>query len=57
VRLKALAFGVVLLAVAAHADEWKKDYSVTGAPEVKVDSNDGNIEVTSVVFLTLRYNV
>jgi DUF4097 and DUF4098 domain-containing protein YvlB len=47
VRLKALAFAVILLAVAAQADEWKKDYSVTGTPEVRVDSNDGNIEVTT----------
>jgi len=47
VPLKTLAFAVLLLAIAAHADEWKKDYSVTGTPEVKVDSNDGNIEVTT----------
>jgi len=45
--LKSLALAVLLLAIAAHADEWKKDYSVTGTPEVKVDSNDGNIEVTT----------
>lgn len=46
-RLKALAFVVIALAVAAHADEWKKDFAVTGTPDVHVDSNDGNIEVTT----------
>ncbi len=46
-RLKSLAFAVIVLAVAAHADEWKKDFAVTGTPEVQVDSNDGNIEVTT----------
>lgn len=46
-RLKALALFFILVAVAAHADEWKKDFAVTGAPDVHVDSNDGNIEVTT----------
>lgn len=46
-RLKTLALTVVLLAVVAHADEWKKDYSVTGPPDVQVDSNDGNIVVAT----------
>lgn len=46
-RLKALAFVIVMLAVAARADEWKKDFTVNGAPEVRVDSSDGNIEVTT----------
>jgi len=46
VHLKALVFLILALAVAAHADEWKKDFSVTGTPEVRVNSNDGEIQVT-----------
>ena len=46
-RLRALVLAVVAVAVAAHADEWKKDFAVTGTPDVRVDSNDGSIEVTA----------
>jgi len=48
---RSLAWSLVSLfgafAAAAHADDWSKSYPVTGRPDVRVDVEDGNIEVTS----------
>ena len=33
--------------VAARADEWKKDYPVSGTPEVRIETNDAQIRVSS----------
>ncbi len=45
------AMGAMILVLAlsslAGADEWKKNYQVSGKPELKVDSGDGNIRVSS----------
>jgi len=30
---------------AAHADEWKKTYTTTGRPEIRISTNDASIEV------------
>ena len=46
-RIRLLMLVLVSVAVAARADEWKKDYSLTGTPEVQVESGDGGIEVKS----------
>lgn len=46
-RLRFALIALLALTVAARADEWKKDYKVTGTPEVVVDSGDGHIEVRS----------
>lgn len=39
--------GVLVLSALASADEWKKNYQISGKPELKVDSGDGNIRVSS----------
>jgi DUF4097 and DUF4098 domain-containing protein YvlB len=43
--------GLLALALAAaapvRADEWSKKYSVTGKPDLRVDANDGSIEIHS----------
>jgi DUF4097 and DUF4098 domain-containing protein YvlB len=45
-----LSLGVValfaLLSVSARADEWSHNYPVTGKPDVVVDANDGEVEVS-----------
>jgi DUF4097 and DUF4098 domain-containing protein YvlB len=46
-RLRFALIVLLALNVAARADEWKKDYKVSGTPEVVVESGDGNIEVRS----------
>jgi DUF4097 and DUF4098 domain-containing protein YvlB len=47
---KKVSAGLILLfavlTVAARADDWSKTYMVTGKPELRVDTNDGNVEVT-----------
>jgi DUF4097 and DUF4098 domain-containing protein YvlB len=46
VRYLNLLFLLVLSSLLARADEWEHNYPVTGKPEVVVDANDGDIEVT-----------
>jgi hypothetical protein len=47
VRLRFLLLTIVAFSVVARADEWRKDYSLTGTPELRVESGDGAIEVKS----------
>jgi len=47
VRFRILLLLLVISAIAAHADQWNKDYSVAGTPELRVDSGDGSIVVKS----------
>ena len=42
-----LLFLFVLSVMAARADDWSKSYPVTGKPDVRVDVEDGNIDVIS----------
>ena len=42
-----LLFGVMTLAAPARADQWEKTYKLTGKPDLRVDTNDGAIEVSS----------
>jgi DUF4097 and DUF4098 domain-containing protein YvlB len=44
-RRKAILLGVLLLCGLAYGDEWKREYNVSGKPELKVDTNDARIEV------------
>jgi hypothetical protein len=46
VRHLALVALLALLSISARADEWSHSYPVTGKPEVVVDANDGDVEVT-----------
>jgi hypothetical protein len=41
-----VAFGLLVsVAVAARADEWNKNFAVSGKPEVVVEADDGNINI------------
>ena len=48
--MRNLMLGVTLLAILAvvplHAEEWSHNYSVNGKPEIVVDTNDGDVEIT-----------
>jgi hypothetical protein len=49
---KSLLAGIFLMgfglaaASPAHADEWSKKYSVSGKPSVRVETDDGDIEIS-----------
>src|SRR6202044_2327331 len=48
--LMPLLLGVVassLAALPAQADEWSKTYTLTGKPDLRVDTSDANIHVTT----------
>jgi DUF4097 and DUF4098 domain-containing protein YvlB len=51
VAMKRLAFGVLILglaaAVPAWADEWSKTYNLTGKPDLRIETSDANIHVTT----------
>src|SRR3984893_725085 len=46
-------FSLVILAASvvavlpAHADEWSKTYNLTGKPELRIETSDANIRVTT----------
>jgi hypothetical protein len=44
-RFSLLLFGMLVIVVSASADEWKKDYSPSGKPVIRVDANDADIRV------------
>ena len=37
----------LLLAAPAFADDWNRNYSVAGRPEVRVDADDGHVNVST----------
>lgn len=43
----ALLLGAMALAAPARADQWEKTYKLAGKPDLRVDTNDGPIEVRS----------
>lgn len=43
----ALLLGVLAVATPASADQWEKTFKLTGKADLRVDSNDGPIEVSS----------
>ncbi|MGA9507855.1 MAG: DUF4097 family beta strand repeat-containing protein [Candidatus Sulfotelmatobacter sp.] len=48
--LMSLVLGVVvcsLAALPAHADEWSKTYTLTGKPDLRVETSDANIHVST----------
>src|ERR1700686_2352477 len=54
----------VLAVLPAHADEWSKTYNVTGKPELRIETSDANIRVTTwdqntieAKVITSRYNI
>ncbi len=36
---------VITASICAHADQWRKTYSTTGKPDIRVDANDADIHV------------
>ena len=47
-RLSLVILAVSVVAVLpAHADEWSKTYNVTGKPELRIETSDANIRVTT----------
>jgi len=44
-RFALVALGVFLAAPFVHADEWSKTYSITGKPDLRVETSDANIHV------------
>ena len=54
----------VLAVLPAHADEWSKTYNVTGKPELRIETSDANIRVTTwhqntieAKVITARYKI
>jgi len=47
VAMATLALGVAAVAPAAHAEDVTKSFTVNGRPNVRVDTNDGSVHVTS----------
>ena len=39
--------GIALAAPTAHADDWSKKYTVNGKPSLRVQTDDGNVEITT----------
>ena len=47
-RLALLTLATILVAVLpAYADEWSKTYHLTGTPELRIETSDANIRVTT----------
>lgn len=36
---------LISLSAVAHAEEWRKTFSLSGRPEISVDANDANLRV------------
>ena len=43
----AMLCAVVIAVLPAHADEWSKNYNLTGKPELRVETSDADIRVTT----------
>src|SRR5271165_4432494 len=50
-RLSMLVLAVTVISVfsaeTAHADEWSKTYNLSGKPELRIETSDANIRVTT----------
>jgi hypothetical protein len=42
-----LGFCALAMAAAAQAEEWSKTYTLTGEPDLRIDTSDANIHVTT----------
>src|SRR5271165_4377557 len=67
-RLSMLVLAVTVISVfsaeTAHADEWSKTYNLTGKPELRIETSDANIRVTTwdqntieAKVITTRYKI
>jgi DUF4097 and DUF4098 domain-containing protein YvlB len=64
VRMALFAVLISLAAVPARADEWSKTYTLTGRPDLQVETSDANIRVTTgdqntiqAKVITTRYKI
>ena len=46
-RLPLAALALVIYSLSAHAEEWSKTYTITGTPDLRVETSDANIRVTT----------
>jgi DUF4097 and DUF4098 domain-containing protein YvlB len=46
-RLSLVVLAVCAVALPASADEWTKTYTITGKPELRIETSDANIHVTT----------
>ena len=42
-----LPFILTFSALVAHADQWRKTYTVSGPPDINLDVNDGEVHVNA----------
>jgi DUF4097 and DUF4098 domain-containing protein YvlB len=47
----------VIAVIPAHADEWSKTYTVSGKPDLRIETSDANIRVTTWDQNTIEANV
>jgi DUF4097 and DUF4098 domain-containing protein YvlB len=47
IRLSLAAFALTLATLPAHADEWSKTYNISARPDLKVETSDANIRLTT----------
>lgn len=47
IRHSLAVFAFALAILPAHADEWSKTYSISGTPDLRVETSDANIRVTT----------
>jgi DUF4097 and DUF4098 domain-containing protein YvlB len=64
IRVALFAMLIALAALPARADEWSKTYTLTGRPDLRVETSDANIRVTTgdqntiqAKVLTTRYKI
>ena len=53
----AALLAVVAMAPAASATDWSKNYTVTGRANVRVDTNDGSVRVTTGDSKTVQFHI
>lgn len=64
-RISVVLFAICLISsMAAHAEEWSKTYTLTGSPDLRVETSDANIRVTTwdqntieAKVITTRYKI
>src|SRR5271165_676331 len=67
-RLSMLVLAVTVISVfsaeTAHADEWSKTYNLSGKPELRIETSDANIKVSTwdqntieAKVITTRYKI
>jgi DUF4097 and DUF4098 domain-containing protein YvlB len=53
----AILVTIIVSVSSAHADEWSKTYNLTGKPELRIETSDANIRVTTWDHTTIEAKV